>query len=393
MEGFFKKFKDKKEDKKKETPKPNNPLQQFQNIFQPKEKQKQQKPHNYYGGGVALGTNENKIPTGFKIVQLELKQCNTDSVGIYVEKSDKHTAIVSKVIPGSPGDEAGFMRGDVICFPGSQGAEEMNYDQFVIMLKERNMHALHFEVKRVVESSADAGRSADAFVKRQAMIAAAEERNKKNKPKPTPKQKEKEYFKPKEDVTITSSEPMSEQSKKAVEAVKASEAMDVQNLGYNPYETVTTGAGRAKKTVVDVIHGEINTESDTALAPIPTTDTPNTISPTIEPPSIHPSFDTTFSSYLLSNNNETKSTSLSILTKLVTNALTKTDDKFRRVRLSNPKISSNIVDVQGAMDIMMVFGFVLLEEDGETWLVYEGDGLGDGELWKIQALEYMKQCL
>ena len=389
MEGFFKKFqKDKKEERKKENH--NNPLQQFQNIFQPKS-------YNHYGGGVALGTNESKIPTGFKIVQLELKQSNTDAVGIYVEKNEKNSAIVSKVIPNSPGDDAGFMRGDVICFPGSQGAEEMNYDQFVIMLKERNMHALHFEVKRVVESSADAGRSADAFVKRQAMIAAAEERNKKNKPKTVMKQKDhgKEYFKPKgvENVTITSSEPMSEQSKKAVEAAKASEAMDVQNLGYNPYETVTTGAGRAKKTVVDVVHGEINNaETDTAV-PIPTTQ--NTISPpiAIEPPSsIHELFDATFSTYLSSNNNKTSS--LSILTKLITNALTKREDKFRRVRLSNPKISSNIVDVQGAMDIMMVFGFVLLEEDGETWLVYNcDDGLEDGELWKIQALEYMKQCL
>merc|ERR1711862_1071586 len=101
-----------------------------------------------------------------------------------------------------------------------------------------------------------------------------------------------------------------------------------------------------------------------------------------------------FSTYLASNaNNSNTSTSLSILTKLITNALTKQDDKFRRVRLSNPKIQSNIVEMHGAMDVMMVFGFVLLEEDNEMWLYNCGNVEEEENIWKIQALDYMKQCL
>merc|ERR1712151_678342 len=101
---------------------------------------------------------------------------------------------------------------------------------------------------------------------------------------------------------------MSEESKKAVEGAKASEALHVQNLGFNPYETTAVTAGQAKKTVVDVIHGKINT-NNVAEAPTPSsTNTNNT--PT---PSIHESFDTTFSTFLSSSNSSNK-TSLSILT-------------------------------------------------------------------------------
>merc|ERR1712151_279877 len=186
---------------------------------------------------------------------------------------------------------------------------------------------------------------------------------------------------------------MSEESKKAVEGAKASEALHVQNLGFNPYETTAVTAGQAKKTVVDVIHGEINTNI-VAEAPTPSSTNTNNTPTQPPPPSMHESFDATFSTFLSSSNSSNK-TSLSILTKLITNALTKTDDKFKRVRLSNPKIQSNIVDVQGAMDIMMVFGFVLLEEDNEMWLIYgcEEGVEEESQIWKTQALEYMKQCL
>lgn len=438
MDGFLKRFQkgkgDKKDSNKNTPPKNNNnpnPLQQFQNIFQPnKQQQNETNSNNYRGGGVALGT-ANKLPPGSKIVEIELKQSletAEETVGIFVEQNEKNSAIVSKVIRNSAGDKAGFIRGDVICFPGSDGMEEMHYDQFIVMLKERNMHSLHFEVRRVVEKNSKASNnnnananssnmSADAYVKRQAVIAAAEKRKKKNNPKPikhiTATTKESKLKSNNNNVNyanaaLNEAQPMSEQSKKAVEAAKASEARDVQNLGFNPYEACSTTAGQAKKTVNDVIHGQINTTTNTGE----TTTTPsNAITTNLAgnnnhilsqqpPPSIHESFDIAFSTYASSNDNTIISTSLSIITKLITNALTKTDDKFKRVRLSNPKIQSNIVNTQGAMDIMMAFGFVLLEEDNEMWLIYNDDcgydnGVQDQEsdIWKIQALEYMKQCL
>ena len=82
--------------------------------------------------------------------------------------------------------------------------------------------------------------------------------------------------------------------------------------------------------------------------------------------------------------------------KLIANATTKGqldgEDavKFRRIRLSNPKIKQVITDVQGALELMMAVGFVLSEneEDGETYLVYPPD-IGPSE-WLGKALERME---
>ena len=71
--------------------------------------------------------------------------------------------------------------------------------------------------------------------------------------------------------------------------------------------------------------------------------------------------------------------SLSVMRKIIVNATTKgqvTDEtgaaKYRRVRLSNPKIKVAITDVHGAIELMLSTGFVLEEcqETGETYLVY-----------------------
>jgi hypothetical protein len=85
--------------------------------------------------------------------------------------------------------------------------------------------------------------------------------------------------------------------------------------------------------------------------------------------------------------------------KLIINATTKgqadgeESAKFRRVRLTNPKIKEVITDVQGALELMMAVGFVLSEneEDGETYLVYPMDvGVPDwlsGGLDRIEKYE------
>ena len=89
--------------------------------------------------------------------------------------------------------------------------------------------------------------------------------------------------------------------------------------------------------------------------------------------------------------------SLTTMRKLIINATTKGQQesdqcaKFRRVRLSNPKIKEVITDVQGALELMMAVGFVLSEndEDGETYLVYPLDvGVAD---WLSGALGRMER--
>jgi len=177
--------------------------------------------------------------------------------------------------------------------------------------------------------------------------------------------------------TETEKHPMSEQSKKAVEAVKVNEIQDAQNLGFNPYETCTVTSGQAKKTTNDIIHGEIKISDYDEVKKTSSQQATTSSLPKIEPPSsshsqqiIYKPFDSTFATYLSSNDSNNFKSSVSILHKLLSNAIYKgsQDLKFCRVRLSNPKIQTNIVNVEGAMDLMMVFGFQLIEEDNESLL-------------------------
>ncbi|CAB9503244.1 (E3-independent) E2 ubiquitin-conjugating enzyme UBE2O [Seminavis robusta] len=69
------------------------------------------------------------------------------------------------------------------------------------------------------------------------------------------------------------------------------------------------------------------------------------------------------------NSPATVVTSSKILVKLLQNAL-KTDEKYRRVRLSNAKIQQQIVKVEGALDILGMAGFVEKHMENDQFLVY-----------------------
>jgi hypothetical protein len=45
------------------------------------------------------------------------------------------TAIVNQVVEGSQAEVAGMQRGDILCFAGSNGQEEMMYDMFLELAK------------------------------------------------------------------------------------------------------------------------------------------------------------------------------------------------------------------------------------------------------------------
>jgi hypothetical protein len=91
--------------------------------------------------------------------------------------------------------------------------------------------------------------------------------------------------------------------------------------------------------------------------------------------------------------------SLTILRKLIVNATTKGQDndnpaaaaKFRKVRLGNAKIKAAVVDIQGALDIMMSVGFTLQDDDetGESLLVFPPDFAGED--WLPQALALLER--
>lgn len=94
----------------------------------------------------------------------------------------------------------------------------------------------------------------------------------------------------------------------------------------------------------------------------------------------HPEFDEAYTTIVTANaNNDAVVKAFGIMRTLVKNATTKGQNtengedaaaKFRRVRLSNAKIKAALVDVTGALEVMMTFGFQLAEEDGESYLVF-----------------------
>ena len=66
-----------------------------------------------------------------KVYQIVLP--HPGSLGVRVEKRSNNSAsaIVNQVVPGSQAEAAGLQRGDVLCFSGSHGQNEMPYDIFL----------------------------------------------------------------------------------------------------------------------------------------------------------------------------------------------------------------------------------------------------------------------
>ena len=198
-------------------------------------------------------------------------------------------------------------------------------------------------------------------------------------------------------------QPLSEESRKAIQRTKKDEQLHAQKLGYNPYETARMNSGQAKTATVNKAHGVISDNSDnlTDTYTAANIQTPNPVDVTNpsnlqgsnsydrdndtsfqDPMVIDDVFDDAFITLVTTSQTEDAIKSLTIIKKLIINATTKgqvnsSNDpesaaKFRRVRLSNPKIKETITDRNGAIDVMMACGFVLSDNeiDGETYLTY-----------------------
>ncbi|WJX54347.1 hypothetical protein P8452_40242 [Trifolium repens] len=64
--------------------------------------------------------------------------------------------------------------------------------------------------------------------------------------------------------------------------------------------------------------------------------------------------------------------SVDIVLKLLRNIVKEPENvKFRKIRLSNPKIKEAVAEVNGGIELLSFLGFELREENGETWAVME----------------------
>ncbi len=400
---------------------------------------------NNRGGGKSLGGSK----PGKVIPNLCITQHGP--IGIKLENTSQNHAIVASVVPGSAAHDIGLQRGDIICYPGSNGMSEINYHDFLKVVKSKSEDArpLMFDVRRMVvggstisggssnNGSVSGNRRADVDARRQAVIAAAEERNSKHKAKlkPIPKkkggkvvaeltpeelqrlnlQKEENI---KKNAIHMADKPLSEEAKRAVEAAKRDEADHADMLGYNPYEVRKVTAGQASTASVAMTHGAINAGSgagdgssgnSTSANSAPVTALP-TVRPPSEPvtpvdepksqseslPKINDAFDEAFTAVLTSNTSDGANIpkAVRIMRKLIINATTSPpNDPKRKVRLSEPNklIQSSIIDVNGALELMMSVGFVLDEVEDKTFLVYGDDDDDDTPTWLVDALELMEK--
>jgi len=390
---------------------------------------------NFRGGGQSLGGSKPG-----RVIAIQLDQPGPLGVKVEKRQGSSKSAIVSQVLPNTQASAADLQRGDVICVPGTDGEEEWPYSDF-LKAASSNERPLIFDVRRIdaVASAAAAGgtkssnNTADAYAKRQAVIAAAEARDKAHKKKTKPISKgssglgggkelnsaeRKRIEEQREELARKNAQEgigtteLSEEAKRAVEAAKAGEVQHANTLGFNPYETNKVSAGQARTATVAVAHGALGGDDNkkTSSKAAATAAAPGVVAPPNDPTSaaaddggddlssIDPQFDEAFETVALhTSNNTTAISSLTTMRKLMINATTKgqtgdeeTSSKFRRVRLSNPKIKAAITDVHGALDLMMSVGFVLSEndDDRETYLVFPPGSTGPE--WLPRALKKME---
>ena len=263
--------------------------------------------------------------------------------------------------------------------------------------------------------------SADAEVRRRAVIAAAEAREKIHKSKSKPiryvtKSTLARATQHGDNASTAKDEPLSEASRVAATIAKQDEAALAAQLGYNPYEAAKSTAGQARTATTAVQHGAIMSGGGPAAASSSSSPAAGGHLPVVaepanptgaaeeeEPPfsSTTPlpnEFEVAYATVLSSPDAASSQSSMAIMRKLIVNAttkgqqppLTEESSKFRKVRLSNPKIKSAIVDVSGAIDIMLAVGFSLEEtDDGESCLIYPADYAGPE--WLSGALKRMEQ--
>jgi hypothetical protein len=129
------------------------------------------------------------------------------------------------------------------------------YDMF-IELAASNQRPLVFDIRRIETKSTGTtvpNTSAEAFARKQAVIAAAEAREKAAKKLEKPVAKRAAAKKDDGLVDLNAdvpNVPQSEEARRAVEAAKRGESTLAAQLGYNPYETNKSTAGQARNATV-----------------------------------------------------------------------------------------------------------------------------------------------
>ena len=333
------------------------------------------------------------------------------TLGLKVEKvgSTGGTKVV-QVLPNSAAESAGVLRGDLICFSGSGGVAEIVFEHFQL-LEQQFVQKIEEQ-----ENSSSAPAAVLEFdLVRSAVIAAAAAREKIHKDRSKPiavTAKNSSKLSSSANSTIEYALPppsSSEESKAAARAAKQREKQTTSSLGYNPYEVVKSGSSLATSTTQNMSAKESVTSGNKSNQQASQTKVTEASlandQDQIQDQEIIDEECKNALSILVqmrlrcTSEDELKQVnqSLSTMQKIITNAITKgqsegsAGEKFRRVRLANGRIQKDILNIEGALDIMLVAGFHIVEEEetSESLLVF---ALGDtGPSWLSVLLKRMKE--
>mmetsp|Transcript_33564 Transcript_33564/g.37690 ORF Transcript_33564/g.37690 Transcript_33564/m.37690 type:complete len:442 (-) Transcript_33564:339-1664(-) len=382
-----------------------------------------QQHNTFHGQGQSLGGSKPG-----DVIDIILS--NPGPLGVRVEKRSNNnaSAIVNQVVPGSQAEAAGLRRGDVLCFSGSEGQHEVQFDMF-LQIAASTQRPIHLEARRFQESTKKAAAStggsgsADAEARRKAMIEAAVARekahNKKTKKikyvtKSTTllnKQQLAEQAANNTGNTFTENElqPQTEASRQAAAAAKRDEQQLANELGYNPYATNKSTAGQARSATVTTQHGEVNANAgDGRSIPVvtPPSNPTSAVAPEFEEYPVPEEFEEALVTVISNSDSEASKTGLKIARTLIVNATTKGQQedeeagaKFRKVRLANAKIKKALVDVPGNIQLMLSVGFQLVESSDDSLLMFPSPSptllnIYDGyqqPVWLPTALRKMEQ--
>ena len=271
------------------------------------------------------------------------------------------------------------------------------------------LYFLDLEVRRLdaQQQKQQAGattKSAEADHRKQAMIAAAEARDKQHKAKSKPVKHMTKSTQArleaanKNNGDDTDDTPKTEAARQAAAAAKQGEAALAAQLGYNPYETAKATAGQARTGVTATQHGAIEAGAATPSA-LPPVSPPRDPTASIDDVELPIEFEEAYATAISSTDSSAVKSSFGIMQKLVINATNKgqasssdgdtdTSAKFRKVRLANAKIKAALVDLPGGVELMLAFGFVLEEVDGESVLQYPPNYKGPS--WLSSALRQLE---
>ena len=213
--------------------------------------------------------------------------------------------------------------------------------------------------------------------------------------------------------TDTEKSEQSEECKAAVSAVKRDEKKLAAKLGYDPYSSVKTTAGKAKIASERITHGDLIDKSEggsesapchqevgapqgvprgasvaapssSSLLPLPPSPSPSSSSSVPYPPREF------LDALALLMSQGDAGDSLSLCTKLLKNACTKGQeegmDKYLSVKCSNKRVEKAI-EVDGALQMLLSAGFAFTEADGETVLEFPRPMPNP---WALQAVGMME---